>query len=353
MTADAARRALDAKTKPPGSLGTLEAVAIRLAALQGTLRPRIDPARAVVFAADHGVTSERVSPYPSAVTAQMVRLFARGGAAVTVLARAAGCAVEVVDVGVDADLLDVQGDGGAEVVHAKVRCGTRNLAREPALTSGERDAAMAAGRAAARRAQADGIRTLLLGEMGIGNTTAAAALLSALTGHAPAETVGRGAGVDVAGLERKRAVVAKALERHAASADGGDVAAALASLGGLEIAALVGAILEGARLGLALVVDGFIVTVAALAAVRLEAAAAQGLFFAHRGAEAGHALALDACAAAGCEARPLLALDLRLGEASGAVAALPLLRPACALFEMATFAEADLSVRATAKGAAP
>lgn len=237
----AARPAADAP-RPPAR-ARREDQAARLSALQGTLDPRADPARAVVFAADHGVAAEGVSPYPSAVTAEMVRNMARGGAAVTVLARAAGCAVEVVDVGVDADLGDVRAEVGADVVHAKVRSGSRNLLREPALSPTDLDAALRVCREAARRAHA---RTLLLGDMGIGNTTAA------LTGAPPAETVGRGTGVDAAGLERKQAVVAAARARYAqGAADPADARAALASLGGLEIAALAGAVAEGARLRLA------------------------------------------------------------------------------------------------------
>jgi nicotinate-nucleotide--dimethylbenzimidazole phosphoribosyltransferase len=218
--------------------------------------------------------------------------------------------------------------------------------REPAMTAAECKAAVIAGREAARRAQSDGVRVLLLGEMGIGNTTASAALLAALTGAPPNETVGRGTGVDDTGLARKRDVVARALERHRSKQD--DPARepterALASLGGLEIAALVGAMHEASRLGLVSVVDGFIVTVAALVAVRMQPHVADSLVFAHVGSEAGHRLALRACADAGCRCDPLLDLDLRLGEASGAVLALGLLRSACALFEMATFGAAGVS----------
>lgn len=341
-----AQAALDAKTKPPGSLGRLEALAARMAALQDTLAPQADPARAVVFAADHGVTVEGVSPYPSSVTAQMVRTFASGGAAVTVLARAAGCAVEAVDVGVDADLTGVAG-GGARVVQASVRRGTHNLAARNAMTAAECAQAVQVGRDAAARAAQAGVRVLLLGEMGIGNTTASAALLSALTGADAVRTVGRGTGVDDAGLARKRAVVGRAVARFERAQPPGGAAerayAALASLGGLEIAALVGAMREAAARRVAVVVDGFIVTVAALAAARVDPVVAPALVFAHVGSEAGHRLALEACSYAGCDARPLLDLDLRLGEASGAVAALPLVRAACALFEMATFEAAGVS----------
>ncbi len=337
-----AQRALDAKTKPLGSLGLLETTAARIAALQNTLTPTVDPARALVFAGDHGVTADGVSPYPSSVTGEMVRNFARGGAAVTVLAKAAGCEVEVVTVGVASNLSDVAQSGGARIVHAVVREGTRNLAAEPAMTVDECAAAMQVGRDAVVRADKAGVRALLLGEMGIGNTTASAALLSALTSHAASATAGRGTGADDAGMERKRTAVERGVARFEKAGDP-SAEAALAHLGGLEIAALVGAMREGAERGLVVVVDGFIVTVAALVAVRMDPSVGRTLFFAHVGSEAGHRLALEACGEAGCESAPLLHLGLRLGEASGAVVALPILRSACALFGMATFADAGVS----------
>ncbi|HLM66995.1 MAG TPA: nicotinate-nucleotide--dimethylbenzimidazole phosphoribosyltransferase, partial [Longimicrobium sp.] len=222
----AARHAMDQKTKPPGSLGVLEALAVRLAVVQGTVAPEVERGRIVVFAADHGVAAEGVSAYPQVVTGEMVRNFARGGAAVNVLAGAAGLQVEVVDAGVAAEMGDVPG-----IVHASVRRGTRNLAAEPAMTAAETEAALGVGRAAARRAAAEGVRALGLGEMGIANTTSAAALLSALTGAAPERTVGRGTGVDDDGVRRKRAVVARALALHAGAL--ADPFRALAALGGL------------------------------------------------------------------------------------------------------------------------
>jgi len=338
----AARRAIDEKTKPLGALGRLEEVAVRLAMLQGTLAPRVERARVVVFAADHGVAAEGVSAYPPQVTAEMMRNFARGGAAINVLARANDLDVEVVDVGVDADLSGVQG-----IVHSSVRRGSRNLLREPALSEAELAAALDAGRGAVRRAAAAGVGAIGLGEMGIGNTTAAAALLSALTGRAPEETVGRGTGVDDAGLARKRDVVARALERHAAGPDDPrDPRAALRSLGGLEIAAIAGAALEAPRHRMAAVADGFISTVAALAAARMDPSILPAIFLAHRSAERGHALALAQFEAAS-GARPLLDLEMRLGEGSGAALAMPLLRAAARVMtEMATFASAGVSTGA-------
>jgi nicotinate-nucleotide--dimethylbenzimidazole phosphoribosyltransferase len=328
----AARRAMDQKTKPPGSLGVLEALAIRLAVVQGTVAPEVERGRIVVFAADHGVAAEGVSAYPQVVTGEMVRNFARGGAAVNVLARAAGLQVEVVDAGVAAELGGLPG-----IVHGAVRRGTRNLAAEPAMTADEAGAAMDAGRAAARRAAADGVRALGLGEMGIANTTSAAALLSALTGAAPELTVGRGTGVDDDGVRRKRAVVARALALHAGTLE--DARGALAAVGGLEIAAIAGAALEAPAHGMAVVADGFISTVGVLAAVRMDPSIAPALFFAHRSAERGHGVALDALGA-----RPLLDLDLRLGEGTGAALAIPLLRAAARILrDMATFESAGVS----------
>ena len=324
------QQALDAKTKPPGALGRIEALAARVAAVQQTLAPRADPARVVVFAADHGVAAQGVSAYPAAVTAQMVATAASGGAAVSVMARALGAAVEVWDVGVDADLAGVAG-----VRHAKVRPGTRNLAAEPAMTAAECCAALDAGRQAATEAAEAGVRTLILGEMGIGNTTAAAALAAALVGLAPEQAVGRGTGVDDAGLARKADAVRRALARGVPDAPLG----VLAAFGGLEIAAIAGAMLAAPGLGLVVLVDGFIASAAALVAVREDPAVRAHLVAGHRSAEAAHGAVLTAL---GLE--PLLDLGLRLGEGTGAVLALPLVRAACAvLAEMATFDGAGVS----------
>ncbi len=328
----AARAAVDAKTKPLGALGRIEELAIDLAVLQRTLTPSVDRARLVVFGADHGVAAEGVSAYPAVVTAQMMANLAGGGAAACVFARVFDVALEVVDVGVAADLSALTG-----IVHAKVRPGTANLATGPAMRSDDLAAAIAVGRAAVRRAAQAGCRALALGEMGIANTTSAAALTSALTGAAPEVTVGRGTGIDDRVLAHKRQVVSRALALHATPGIG--VADLLAALGGLEIAAITGAVLEASKGGLAVLVDGFIVSAAALAAVRLDARCRAACFFSHRSAEPGHAVLLEALGA-----EPLLDLGLRLGEGTGAVLALPLLRAACAMLsEMATFASAGVS----------
>ncbi|HEX6202317.1 MAG TPA: nicotinate-nucleotide--dimethylbenzimidazole phosphoribosyltransferase [Thermoanaerobaculia bacterium] len=329
ITLAAARAALEGKLKPPGSLGRLEDWAAQLAVLQRTLEPRVERGRVLVFAADHGVAAEGVSAYPASVTAGLMRVSAAGTTGIGVLGRSLGVEVEVVDVGVDEDF-----DGLAGIVHAKVRRGSRNLAAEPALADGELEAALAVGREAAGRAIADGVAAVALGEMGIGNSTAAAALLSALTGVGPERTAGRGSGVDDATLMHKRGVVARALALHRDRL--ADPRAALAALGGLELAAIAGAALAAAGARRAVVVDGFISTVAVLAAVRIEPAIRPALFFAHRSAEAGHAIALEALAA-----EPLLDLGLRLGEGTGAALGLRLLAAAAdVLREMAELAAA-------------
>lgn len=347
VSLEQARRAIDAKTKPLGALGRLEDAAVRLAVLQQTLTPRVASARVCVFGADHGVADEGVSAYPRAVTGEMMRNFGRGGAAINVIARSADVEVEVIDVGVDADLKDVPG-----IRHESVRRGSRNFAQEPALSTSELAAAMRVGDGAARRAHAAGVTALGLGEMGIANTTSAAALLAALTGAAADVCVGRGTGVDDAGLARKVAVVTRAIDRHSQS-----IAAspreALACVGGLEIAAIAGAALAASELGLAVIADGFISTVAVLAALHMarhdspERAQRLGasLFFAHRSAERGHAFALEQCGTFdGVDASPLVDLGLRLGEGTGAALAMPLLRAAASVMrEMATFESAGVS----------
>ena len=330
MIAAAAQRAIDEKTKPLGSLGELETWAVRLACIQNSLTPRLDHARILVFGADHGVAAEGVSAYPPQVTPEMMRNFARGGAAINVLARANGIEVEVIDVGVNADLASLDG-----IVHAKVRAGSRNMLQEPAMTADECKAAMNVGREAVQRAAGDGVRVVGLGEMGIGNTTAAAALLSGLTGAPASDTVGRGTGVDDERLAHKRQIVTQAVAKHATD----DPRKALAALGGLELAAIAGAALAGPAHGMIVVADGFISTVATLAAVRIDPAIGANLFFAHRSAERGHRVALDALGAL-----PMLDLRCRLGEGTGAALAIPLLRSAAAvLTEMATFTSASVS----------
>lgn len=321
-------------TKPPGSLGRLEEVANRVVAIQRSLTPSVERARIVVLAADHGVTAEGVAPYPSAVTGQMVANFLAGGAGVNALARVAGADVRVVDIGVAADLGRVAG-----LDQRRVAPGTRNLAREPAMTAEQADAAIAVGLEMGRDAIAAGVDMIGLGEMGIGNSTAASAVTAALTGLPVAAVTGRGTGADDAMLARKVRVVEQALRRH--RPDPADAFDVLAKVGGFELAGLAGVVLAAAAGRTAVVTDGFIATAAAALAVRMCPAANDYLFAAHRSPEPGHTALL---ASIGQE--PLLDLRMRLGEGTGAALAFVLIRAAVAAFtEMATFASAGVSRR--------
>ncbi|WP_447528426.1 nicotinate-nucleotide--dimethylbenzimidazole phosphoribosyltransferase [Vreelandella sp. TE19] len=325
-----ARAYLDSLTKPPGSLGRLEDLAVTLCQISATLTPDVTPPGVIVFAADHGVAAEGVSAFPQAVTAQMVANFASGGAAVNVFARQIDARLEVVDVGVASD---IEASG---VVAAKVRRGTRNFARENAMTGDEVESAMQAGAEAVARAQRAGCKSLILGEMGIANTTASSAVLAALLNHPVSALVGAGTGLAQDCLAHKVGVIERALNERTYSEAPLSV---LAALGGLELAAMAGAYLGAAANRLPVVVDGFIATVAALVAVRVCPAVRDYLVFGHRSAEPGHTLALEALSAT-----PLLELDMRLGEGSGAALAFPLLTAACAMMgEMATFANAGVA----------
>lgn len=328
---EAARAYLDTLTKPPGSLGMLESLAVQLSAITGHTRCDPSPPGVVVFAADHGVAAEGVSAFPSAVTAQMVANFARGGAAINVFARQVGARLEVVDVGVNSDI------EAAGVVSAKVCRGTANMVHEDAMTREDVSEAMSAGIEAVKRAAHAGCKSVIAGEMGIANTTASSAMLAALTGVPVAQVVGAGTGIDSAQLKHKVAVIERALDARKANADAPlDV---LAKLGGLEIAAMTGAYLAAAAYRLPIIVDGFIATVAALTACRCCPAVRGYLIFGHRSQEAGHQVALDAL-----QARPLLDMQMRLGEGTGAALAFPLLRAASAMMvEMATFSDAGVS----------
>lgn len=321
-------------TKPPGSLGRLEALSVRLAGIVGTERPEIRGKAVVVCAADHGVAAEGVSAYPPAVTAAMVANFLAGGAAVSAIARTVGARVLVLDAGVDAEL-----PPHPDLIAAKVRRGSANIAREPAMSRPEAARAVLAGAAAARRAISGGATLLAAGDMGIANTTPSAALTAWFTGRPARDVTGRGTGVDDAALERKVWVVERALSRAAGAGLGpGDALGALAELGGLEIGAMAGVMLAGAAADVPVVVDGFIAGAAALVATGLAPALPGRLLASHRGAEPGHAVQLEAL---GLE--PLLDLGLRLGEGTGALLAMPLIEAAArTLSEMATFGEANV-----------
>ena len=308
----ALRAKLDAQAKPPGALGALEALAVKLGAIQHTLTPRIEAVEALVFAGDHGLTEEGVAAYPPSVTPAMVALILAGRASVNALA--GEVPVTVVDAGVAAELAP-----HPALIDAKIRPGTRNAAREDALTPGEVEAALARGAEIAAGRAAD---ALALGEMGIGNSSSAALLMHRLLPAALSDCIGAGAGHDAAGLARKTA----ALERAAARSDAAEPRAVLAAFGGCEIAMMAGAFIGGARAGKVMLVDGFIASAAALAAIRIEPLLAERLVFAHVSAERGHRLLLERLGAA-----PLLDLGMRLGEGTGAVLAVPLLRAACRL----------------------
>lgn len=325
---------LDSLTKPPGSLGRLERLAIQLAGITANPRPRLLDRVVVVMAGDHGVVAEGVSAYPAAVTAQMVHNFARGGAAINVLARRVGARVVVVDVGVASDL-----PPDLPILHRKVAYGTANLANGPAMSREQALAAIEVGLDLADT-HAD---ILCLGEMGIGNTTAASTILAALTGLPVAEVTGRGTGIDDATWRHKVDVIEGALRvNHPDVSDPLDV---LARVGGLEIAALVGLGLGAAARRVPILVDGFIATVAALVAAELCPAARAYMIAGHRSVEIGHRVALERL-----ELEALFALDLRLGEGTGAALALPILDAALAIVdEMATFEEAGVSDKQTTR----
>ena len=321
-------------TKPPGSLGRLEDLAVHLAAMQGKAKPTLDRVWISVFAADHGIAEERVSAFPQAVTRLMLRNFVQGGAAISVLALHLDARLEVVDVGVAEPLEDCK-----EIIIARAGKGTANFTKQSAMDETQSLSSLSAGSAAARRAVEYGAEIFLGGEMGIANTTSATAMACALLNRVPDLLVGPGTGLDKVGLAHKSAVIARALNYHAAGLQ--TPMEILRHLGGFEIAALTGAYLEAASLQLPSLVDGFISSVAALLAVSLQPVCSQWLIYAHRSAEPGHRLVLDAL-----DAQPILDLSMRLGEGSGAAVALPILRAACLLHsEMATFAEAGIPTK--------
>lgn len=340
----AARRAAEARqrilTKPPGALGQLEALAIRLAALQGTAQPRVERVHIAVFAGDHGVAAEGVSAFPQAVTGEMVRNFARGGAAICVLARELGATLEVINLGTVNDPGPLDG-----VTTYRLGPGTANFTRAAAMSEHQLACALHAGRHATERAKLGDAQLFIGGEMGIANTTAATALACALLDENPERLAGPGTGLDTHGVAHKVKIVRRALELHRNHLD--TPLEALRRLGGFEIAALAGGYAACAKMGIPALVDGFIATAAALAAERLCPGSAAWFLFAHASAEPGHRAMLAVLGA-----QPLLDLGLRLGEGSGAATAVPLLRLACALHnEMATFAEAGVSVASGAPGA--
>lgn len=320
-------------TKPTGALGRLEQLAIELAGLQATEQPRAARVPIIVFAGDHGIVAQGVSAYPQAVTIAMMANFASGGAAISVLARELGSSLEVVDAGT----LAQQGMPG--IVTDKPRCGTRDFSVEAALTPAELAFAFEAGQRAVARAAIDRPDLLIFGEMGIGNTTTSAAIATSLLGMSAEEIAGSGTGVDAVGRAHKARVIDAAIAHHGVA--GASPEKILCAVGGLEIAAISGAIIAAAQRRVPVLIDGFIVSVAALAAMRLNPSCRPFLLPSHQSAEHGHRLVLRAL-----DAQPLISLDLRLGEGSGAAIALPLVRLACSLHNgMATFAQANVPDR--------
>ena len=329
----AARLRQRALTKPLGSLGVLERLHAQLAGILRSELPSVERPWVLVMAADHGVTAEGVSAYPRRVTGEMVRNFLAGGASINVLARDAGARLLVVDMGVDWP--DESPPTG--ICRRPLGRGTANMTREPAMSRQQAIRGLEIGVEIARQAIADGADTIALGEMGIGNTTASAAIIAALSGQPARAVTGLGTGLDRAGWERKVRTIERALAHHRPRSD--DPVGALAAVGGFEIAGLAGAIIGGATARVPVVLDGLIVAAAALVAVSLCPATRPYLIASHRSPEPGHRVALEYL-----ELEPLMDMGLRLGEGSGAAVALHLLRLACRLpREMATFDEAGVA----------
>jgi nicotinate-nucleotide--dimethylbenzimidazole phosphoribosyltransferase len=318
-------------TKPPGSLGMLEDVAVRLAAMQRTEHPVIEHIWVSIFAADHGVAAESVSAFPQVVTAEMVKNFANKGAAVNVLARFVEADFEVIDVGLLKDT-GIQG-----VVVERAGNGTENFAKQVAMTEIQMQAALTTGKSAVQRAVKQGAQLFIGGEMGIANTTSASALAAALTGLPVEQLTGAGTGIESEAIVHKTKIIQAAILEHQNFLT--TPLKVLQYLGGFEIAALVGAYIFAAQEGLPILIDGFIASVAALLAVKINLDTQAWFFYAHRSQEKGHQLILEHL-----KARPLLDLNMRLGEGSGALAAVPLLQMACKLHnEMATFEQAEVT----------
>ncbi len=327
----AAQQRLDSLTKPQGSLGRLENLARRIAVIQGKVPPRLGRKLLFIFAADHGITEEGVSAYPKDVTAQMTDNFLKGGAAINVLARHYGVDTEVVDVGVD---YEFAAPGGLR--NYKIRRGTANFARGSAMTRDEAVRSVDLGIELVREAAEENIFLIGAGDMGIGNTSSATAILCALTGAAPAEVVGRGTGIDDATLARKVAAVERGLNTN--RPDANDPLDILAKVGGLEIGAMTGVVLGAAALRVPMVLDGFISGAAALLAHRFTPHVRDFLFASHLSAEKGHAMLLDELKLA-----PVLDLQMRLGEGTGACLLMGLIEAAVKIMsEMATFESAGV-----------
>ena len=319
-------------TKPPGSLGQLENLAVKIASLQASEIPDLTHVHITVYAADHGVMAEGVSAFPQSVTAAMVRNFANGGAAISVLAQELMAKLDVINVGTVEALEEILG-----VLDKRIDAGTANFCQSSAMTEQQCQQALLIGRDNVF-SDIENTQIYIAGEMGIGNTTAATALASVLLACDPADLVGPGTGLDQQGVQHKLNVIRRALEQHTAQLDK-DALIVLQTLGGFEIAAMVGAYLTCAKQGIPVLIDGFISTVAALIAEKIQAGCKDWFIYSHQSAEPGHQVVLGAL-----NAEPLLKLGMRLGEGSGAAVAVPLLRQACLLHNgMATFEQANIS----------
>lgn len=321
---------IDFKTKPTGALGRLEDVALQLGIIQQTLSPKLNKPTLLVFAADHGLADEGVSPYPKEVTWQMVMNFCAGGAAINVFCRQNGLELKIVDAGVDFDFPE-----SCPVVQAKIRRGSRNMLIEPAMTVGECQDAMARGAAFVRNEAQQGCNTIGFGEMGIGNTSASSLLMHRFL-DLPIETcAGKGAGMEGEKLSHKVEVLKKVSEKY----DPQTLLETLATFGGLEIAMMTGAILEAKKQGMVILIDGFIATAATLSARQFDKSVTNNCIFCHTSEEQGHQIML-----ASLGAKPLLNLGMRLGEGSGAAVAFPIVKAACTFInEMASFDDANVS----------
>lgn len=322
---------IDFKTKPLGALGLLENIAMQAGMIQETLTPKLTNPALFVFAADHGLADEGVSPYPKEVTHQMVLNFLNGGAAINVFCRQNDLNLKVVDAGVDADFEDAK-----NLIKAKIRKGTRSIVKEPAMTTVECNEALRKGAEIVEAENKNGCNIIGFGEMGIGNTSAASLLMSVFLNIPVSQCTGRGTGHSDEGLKKKIAILEKAIEKHPTTNDPHEI---LATFGGYEIAMISGAMLKAAELKMIILVDGFITTSALLAAYKINNAVLKNCVFCHKSKEQGHTRMLEFF-----KAKPILDIDLRLGEGTGAALAFPVVQSAIAfLNEMASFEEANVS----------
>ena len=327
---DQLQHKIDFKTKPAGALGQLEEIALQLGLIQNTLSPKLEKPSLLVFAADHGIADEGVSPYPKEVTWQMAMNFCTGGAAVSVFCRQNGIALKVIDAGVDFDF-----PAGSPIIDAKIARGTKNMLNEPAMSLSECRLAMNRGAGYVRHEALAGCNTIAFGEMGIGNTSPSSLLMHRFMNLPVEQCTGKGAGMEGEKLDHKTAILKAVSEKY----DPQTPEETLATFGGLEIAMMTGAILEAKKLDMVILIDGFIATAATLTAIQFDAAVRDNCIFCHASEERGHRLMLKHL-----NAKPVLSLDMRLGEGSGAAVAYPVIKAAATFInEMASFEDAGVS----------